>query len=70
MVILVAWSLWLQRNDRVFNRVSMSEAVVTSSVLTNLELWIHAKLVVTSQILGESDWSLRSVFRGLKPLTL
>jgi hypothetical protein len=53
LVILVDWSLRLQRNDRVFNKVSMSEAAVASSIFMNLELWIRAKLVVRSQILGD-----------------
>jgi hypothetical protein len=37
LVILVAWSLWLQRNDRVFNRASLSEGLLSSSILANLD---------------------------------
>jgi hypothetical protein len=53
LVILVALSLWLQRNDRVFNRASLLEALLSSSILANLDQWVRAKLVVRLQLLGD-----------------
>jgi hypothetical protein len=38
----------------------MSEAMLTSSIPTNLELWMHAKLVDRSHILGDSALRMRS----------
>jgi hypothetical protein len=52
-IILVAWSLWLQRYDMVFNRFSMSEAIVVSSIFTNLELLVCAKLVARLHSQGD-----------------
>jgi hypothetical protein len=53
LIILVAWSLWLQRYDRMFNRFSMSEAIVVSSIFANLELWVCAKLVARLHSQGD-----------------
>jgi hypothetical protein len=50
---LSSWSIWLQRNDRVFSRASIWEAMLASSIMANLELWMSAKLVVRSYLLRD-----------------
>jgi hypothetical protein len=52
-VILIAWLLWLQRNDRVLNRVSTLEVGLVDSIWMSLEQWVHVKLFDRSLVLGE-----------------
>jgi hypothetical protein len=37
LVFLVAWSLWLERNNRVFNRKASTVAVLISGILCRAE---------------------------------
>jgi hypothetical protein len=52
-VALVAWSLWLQQNDRVFRNGSLSAALLVDQSVASMEQWCRAKLVVRSNLLGD-----------------
>jgi hypothetical protein len=53
MVFAVAWSIWLERNDRVFNRVSSDPSATAGSTWNLLSLWVRARLVDWSRLIGE-----------------
>jgi hypothetical protein len=50
LVILVAWLIWLERNDRVFNSSSCTAAAMAAHVCEHVELWCRAMLFDWSQL--------------------
>jgi hypothetical protein len=50
VVALVSWSLWLQRNDRVFKNGSSSPALLVDHLVASMEQWCRAKLMVWSNL--------------------
>jgi hypothetical protein len=53
LVLLVAWSLWLERNNRVFNRKISTVVAVISCILCRVKIWGRAGFVRRSELLGE-----------------
>jgi hypothetical protein len=52
IVVLVMWSIWLHRNDTVFGRRVLTEGQLIARILTNVEEWCRAGLVVRSRVFG------------------
>jgi hypothetical protein len=50
---LIARSLWLERNARVFNNQSRSTQALGAAIAKLGELWCRAKVVDRSQLLRE-----------------
>jgi hypothetical protein len=48
--VLISWSLWLERNSRVFRAAAESVSRILDTILAKGELWCNAKLV------ARSDW--------------
>jgi hypothetical protein len=42
LFVLVSWTIWLERNARVFRSSSSSPAQVTTSILEQIDTWISA----------------------------
>jgi hypothetical protein len=53
LVFLVAWSLWLERNIRVFNRSTSLVAAMLVSIQGRVELWSRVGLLNRSELIGE-----------------
>jgi hypothetical protein len=53
VLTLVAWSIWLERNERVFRAVSMQPAQTVIGVMVELDCWCRASLVDRSSLTGE-----------------
>jgi hypothetical protein len=53
-VALVVWSLWLQRNDRIFRNGLLSAVLLVDQCASLKEQWCRATLVArSSKLLGE-----------------
>jgi hypothetical protein len=50
LVVLITWSLWLERNSRVFRGTAEPVLRILDSILAKGKLWCNAKLV------ARSDW--------------
>jgi hypothetical protein len=50
LVVLISWSLWLERNARIFRGTAEPVPRIIDSILAKGELWCSAKLV------ARSDW--------------
>jgi hypothetical protein len=53
LLMLTAWSLWQQRNDRVFRSDSKLPSILISSIWPSVEQWSQAKLLERSRLFGE-----------------
>jgi hypothetical protein len=53
LVILVAWELWLERNDRTFSSRARTAMALAIHVSEQVELWCRASLIIRSQLLVE-----------------
>jgi hypothetical protein len=52
LAILVAWSIWLERNMRLFRRLSLPVSSCIHAILAECESWYCAKIVDRSQLLA------------------
>jgi hypothetical protein len=52
-VLLVAWNLWLQRNDRVIGHGALPAPLFVDTLQASIGQWCRAKLVVRSDLFGE-----------------
>jgi hypothetical protein len=52
LVILVAWSLWLERNARIFTVVAVPPSSCIRGIMVEVDLWCCAKIVDRSQRLA------------------
>jgi hypothetical protein len=50
LVVVVAWSVWLERNERCFARACNSPAAVCMETWNLLQLWCRASLVDRSRL--------------------
>ncbi|GJN32057.1 hypothetical protein PR202_gb20530 [Eleusine coracana subsp. coracana] len=53
LVVLVVWSLWVERNARVFRQRSKSTTALATHVLDELDWWCRAGSVDRSRCFGE-----------------
>jgi hypothetical protein len=53
IAVLVVWSIWFHRNDRVFGRQVLSDDRLVALVLAQATEWCRAGLVVMSVLFGE-----------------
>jgi hypothetical protein len=52
VVVLVVWSVWLERNEHVFRDERKQPSQVAASILAELHNWCDAKLVDRSSLSG------------------
>jgi hypothetical protein len=53
LLILVAWLLWLERNDRTFSSRSRTAAALAIHLSEEVELWCRACLINRSQLVPD-----------------
>jgi hypothetical protein len=53
LVILIAWLLWIERNDRTISSRSCTAAALAVHVVEQLELWCRAGLIVRSLLVAK-----------------
>jgi hypothetical protein len=53
VVLLISRGIWLHRNERVFNDVSLSLAVVVHRLVLSIDDWCKANLVARSLLYRE-----------------
>jgi hypothetical protein len=53
LVSLVGWSLWLERNNRVFRTSRSLVAALVLKIKNSVDQWVHAGLINRSDLLGE-----------------
>jgi hypothetical protein len=59
LILLVAWSLWKERNERTFQRTSRTHQEIFNSVVAEAEDWVAAGFKTLE--LACPLWSLRTV---------
>jgi hypothetical protein len=52
LILLVAWSIWLEQNARVFRSEFAMASAVIDGIWSRCELWCRAKLVGWSLLVG------------------
>jgi hypothetical protein len=66
---LVSWSLWLERNARVFNDRGTSASVLADLIWAQVDLWCPTRLIIGRTWQESGVFSLRVVLlRGLSSL--
>jgi hypothetical protein len=50
LMMLMVWTIWLERNARVFRNQSRSVTAAVDSVFASCDLWRRARLVERSQL--------------------
>jgi hypothetical protein len=50
LIVLVSWTLWLERNARTFNGKNSTAAELITRVLEQIEEWISAKFLTLARL--------------------